>query len=130
MPDGQGGSGFFKALIDGRLGYAWFALLAIWGGTVNYISRVRRNKNVRFNFVELIGEWTISAFAGIMTALICQEMGMSMLLTSAFAGIGGHMGGRAIYMIEQYACRKFGVRPTNRVQPDDKDKETTKTKTD
>jgi len=120
MPDGQGGSGFFKALIDGGLGYAWFALLAIWGGTVNYIARVRRNENVRFSFVELIGEWTISAFAGIMTALICQEMGMSMLLTSAFAGIGGHMGGRAIYVIEQYVYTRFGVPVRHRRYDDDK----------
>ena len=120
MPDGQGGSGFFKALIDGGLGYAWFALLAIWGGTVNYISRVRRNKNVKFSFVELIGEWTISAFAGIMTALICQEMGLSLILTSALAGISGHMGGRAIYMMEQFVCKKFGVPVRHRRYDDDK----------
>ena len=120
MPDGQGGSGFFKALIDGGLGYAWFALLAIWGGTVNYISRVRRNKNVKFSFVELIGEWTISAFAGIMTALICQEMGLSLILTSALAGISGHMGGRAIYMMEQFVCKKSGLPVRHRRYDDDK----------
>ena len=120
MPDGQGGSGFFKALIDGGLGYAWFALLAIWGGTVNYISRVRRNKNVKFSFVELIGEWTISAFAGIMTALICQEMGFSLMLTSALAGISGHMGGRAIYMMEQFVCKKSGLPVRHRRYDDDK----------
>ena len=120
MPDGQGGSGFFKALIDGGLGYAWFALLAIWGGTVNYISRVRRNKNVKFSFVELIGEWTISAFAGIMTALICQEMGFSLMLTSALAGISGHMGGRAIYMMEQFVFKKSGVPVRHRRYDDDK----------
>ena len=120
MPDGQGGSGFFKALIDGGLGYAWFALLAIWGGTVNYIFRVSRNKNVRFSFVELIGEWTISAFAGIMTALICQEMGLSLILTSALAGISGHMGGRAIYMMEQFVCKKSGLPVRHRRYDDDK----------
>lgn len=108
MPDGQNGSSIFKALLDGGFGYAWFALIALWGGTVSYISRVRR-KNIPFSFMELIGEWTISAFAGIMTALLCQEMGFSLMLTSALAGISGHMGGRATYIIEQMFCRKLGV---------------------
>jgi len=120
MPDGQNGHSIFKALIDGGMGYVWFALLALWGGTVNYISRVRRN-NAAFSFVELIGEWTISAFAGIMTALICQEMGFSLILTSALAGISGHMGGRAIYMMEQFVCNKFGVPVRHRRYDDDPD---------
>ena len=123
MPDGQNGSSILKALIDGGLGYAWFALLALWGGTVSYISRVRRRK-MSFSFIELVGEWTISAFAGIMTALLCQEMGFSLIMTSALAGISGHMGGRAIYMIEQIFCKKFGG-PINRNggdnDPDSKD---------
>lgn len=119
MPDGQNGHNIFKALIDGGMGYVWFALLALWGGTVSYISRVRRD-NAPFSFVELVGEWTISAFAGIMTALICQEMGFSLILTSALAGISGHMGGRAIYMMEQFVCMKFGVPVRHRRYDDDK----------
>ena len=87
---------------------------------MSYISRVRRS-NIRFSFVELVGEWTISAFAGIMTALICQEMGFSLILTSALAGISGHMGGRAIYMMEQFVCKKFGVPANQRRHNDDPD---------
>ena len=108
MPDGQGGNSIIKTLSEVGLGYVWFALLALWGGTVSYISRVKRN-NYPFSCVELIGEWTISAFAGIITALICQEMGLSLLITSALAGISGHMGGRAIYLAEQFMCTRFGI---------------------
>lgn len=117
MPDGQGGNSILKALFDVGFGYIWFALLALWGGTVSYISRVRRN-STPFSFVELVGEWTISAFAGIMTALICQEMGFSLILTSALSGISGHMGGRAIYMLEQLVCKKFNL-PVNRRYDDE-----------
>jgi hypothetical protein len=118
MPDGQGGNSILKALFDVGFGYVWFALLALWGGTVSYISRVRRN-NAPFSFVELIGEWTISAFAGIMTALICQELEFSLILTAALAGISGHMGGRAIYMLEQLVCKKMGLPMTNRRYDDE-----------
>lgn len=118
MPDGQGGGGIFKALFDVGFGYIWFGLLAVWGGTVSYISRVKRS-NVSFSFVELVGEWTISAFAGIITALICQEMGMSLILTSAFAGISGHMGGRAIFMMEQYVCKRLGIPSKHRRYDDE-----------
>ena len=118
MPDGQGGNSILKALFDVGFGYVWFALLALWGGTVSYISRVRRN-NAPFSFVELIGEWTISAFAGIMTALICQELEFSLILTAALAGISGHMGGRAIYMLEQFVCKKMGLPMTNRRYDDE-----------
>lgn len=118
MPDGQGGNSILKALFDVGFGYIWFALLALWGGTVSYISRVRRN-NAPFSFVELIGEWTISAFAGVMTALICQELEFSLILTAALAGISGHMGGRAIYMLEQFVCKKMGLPMNNRRYDDE-----------
>ena len=121
MPEGQGG--IWKMLVDGGLGYLWFVLLAVWGGTVSYISRIRRG-NFTFSFVELVGEWTISAFAGVMTALICQEMEFSLLLTSAFAGMSGHMGGRAVYMLEGFLCIRFGIPTvTGRFGDDTKDKD-------
>ena len=121
MPDGQGGNTIIQTLSKIGWGYVWFALLALWGGTVNYISRVKRSHK-SFSFVELIGEWTISAFAGVITALICQEMGLSLLITSALAGISGHMGGRAIYISELFLASRFGI-PTNIHGQDDEPKD-------
>ena len=94
-----------KEFIAQNASYAWFILLAMWGGTANYLGRLRRDK-VPFSIVELIGEWSISGFAGIVTALACTELGFSFALTSAAAGIGGHMGGRAIYLFEQYFTKR------------------------
>jgi hypothetical protein len=92
-------------LVEAGLGYVWFVILAVWGGTVNYLSRIKQGKVEAFSFVELMGEWAVSGFAGLLTAFICTEMEMSWHMTAFFTGISGHLGGRAIYMLESYAKR-------------------------
>lgn len=82
------------------LSWVWVLCFAVWGGTASYIARVRRMK-IPFSFVELVGEWTISGFAGVMTGYFCLAANFPPYLTMAFAGISGHMGGRAISMLEQ-----------------------------
>ena len=78
----------------------WLVLLAIWGGTANYMRRISREKE-KFRIAELLGEWCVSGFAGLLTAYICMELQLSWQLTCFMAGIAGHMGGRAIYVFEQ-----------------------------
>lgn len=99
--------GEFKQLTEAAGSYLVFIILAIWGGTANYVSR-RKNDSLPFSFVELVGEWTISGFAGLVTVLLCQEFGLSNYLTYAAAGIAGHMGGRSIFILEQMFTRKVG----------------------
>lgn len=91
------------------LGFIWFFLMAVWGGTANYVSRLRKSK-APFSIMELIGEWSVSAFAGIITAFICYELEFSFYATAALAGIAGHMGGRAIGMLEQAALAMWSKR--------------------
>lgn len=93
---------FLSKLIEGGLGYVWFLVLAIWGGTVNYLSRIKQGKVEVFSFAELVGEWAISGFAGLLTAYICTEMNLSWHMTAVMTGIAGHMGGRAIFIFESY----------------------------
>ncbi len=97
-----------KQLLDAGLGYVWFIFLAAWGGTVNYIARRKSDKSP-FSIVELIGEWVISGFSGLITAFICQEMEISFMYTAAAAGVAGHMGGRGIYMIERFIHKRIGL---------------------
>lgn len=94
-------------LIEAGLGYLWFVVLAVWGGTVNYLSRIKQGKVEAFSLLELFGEWATSGFAGLLTAFICTEMELSWHMTAFFTGISGHLGGRAIYMLECYAKRHF-----------------------
>jgi len=98
--------GLLKILGD-NLAYGWFLVMAFWGGTANYLSRREQDKTP-FSLVELLGEWSISGFAGIITAYICTDIGLSFALTSAAAGVGGHMGGRAIYIIEKMVIKRIG----------------------
>jgi hypothetical protein len=97
-----------KQLLDAGAGYIWFLFLAVWGGTVNYIARRKSDKSP-FSVVELIGEWVISGFSGLITAFICQEMEISFMYTAVAAGIAGHMGGRGIYMIERFIHKRIGL---------------------
>ena len=56
------------------LGWLWIFCLAVWGGTASYIARVRK-MGLPFSFIELVGEWTISGFAGVMTGYLCFAAG-------------------------------------------------------
>lgn len=104
MPDQS--AGFIKAAAD-LAAYIWIFLLALLGGTASYINRLKTTET-KFSLVELIGEWTISAFAGIVTALICAEFNYSFYVTAAMAGIAGHMGGRGVLVMEKIFVKRLG----------------------
>lgn len=91
------------------VGFVWFFLLAAWGGTASYLSRIKKMKTP-FSIMELVGEWTISAFAGVITAFICYEMQFSFYATAALTGIAGHMGGRAIALMEHFVETSYRKR--------------------
>lgn len=82
------------------IGYVWFILLAVVGGTLNYISRVKRDPELSFSLIELLGEWFAAGFVGLMTAYVCAYMEMGFPLTAALCGISGHMAGRIVYIID------------------------------
>ena len=87
------------------LAYSWVLLLSAWGGVAGYIGKIKRG-NVRFSFAELIGEVCISGFVGIVTYLLCQSAQIDELLTAAMVAIAGHMGSRAILMLEKLLQNK------------------------
>lgn len=85
--------------------YVYFVFLAAWGGTASYITRMKRHK-LAFSAAELVGEWTISGFAGIVTAYGCMYMDMGFYLTAGATGIAGHMGGRGLFLIEMLVRKR------------------------
>lgn len=98
----------FNELLEQGLGYVWLVILALWGGTVNYISRIRQGK-MPFSFVELIGEWCISGFVGVATMYLCMEYSVSWYFTAFLVAITGHMGSRAIFMFENKVRTAFNA---------------------
>lgn len=81
--------------------YAWVLLLAIWGGVVNFIQRLKRGEAKAHNIVELIGEVVISAFVGVVTFYLCELSNFPQILTAALVAISGHMGTRALFVFER-----------------------------
>jgi len=78
----------------------------MWGGTASYISRLKRS-GCHFSIVELIGEWFISGFVGVITAYMCHSLGFDFYKTAALVGIAGHLGGRGMFMVEMYIKNKY-----------------------
>lgn len=87
--------------------YAWVVGFAAFGGIVSFMRKRREGAVRTFNITELIGELVTSAFAGMVTFLLCEWSGVAPLLTAAFVGITGHMGSRALFMFERYAEQRF-----------------------
>lgn len=89
------------------LTYAWVFMLAILGGVVNFMRKLQEGHVRVFNVVEFIGEIVTSAFSGVITFWLCENAGMSPLVTAAIVGISGHMGSRALFMFESWLKARF-----------------------
>jgi hypothetical protein len=84
------------------LTYLWVSGLALAGGFVNWIQKVRKGEARPFNIPELLGELATSGFVGVLTFFLCEAAGVSQPLSSFFIGVAGHMGSRAIFLAEGY----------------------------
>lgn len=83
--------------------------LAIFGGLASWVNKVRTGTVAIHNLPALVGELTIAAFAGLMTFFLCEYMAFAPILTATMVGMSGHMGGRAVTILEGVLERKLGV---------------------
>jgi CHASE2 domain-containing sensor protein len=90
--------------------YGFLLAVALLGGLVSWAQRVRAGAVQAWNIMGLIGELATSAFAGLLVFWLCAYYDVPPPLTAALVGIAGHMGVRAIVMLEHLAERKLGVR--------------------
>jgi hypothetical protein len=96
----------------------WYGLvlgISVLGGFVTWVRKVRRGQLVGAHIRELIGDLTTSAFAGLLTFWFCESMNVSPIITASMTGIAGHMGSRAIDVLETIMLRKVGFTPDRRV---------------
>jgi hypothetical protein len=89
------------------LTYLWVIGLSILGGIVSFLRKLREGHARAFNIVEFVGEVFTSGFAGLLTFWLCQAGNIDPLLTAVFIGIAGHMGSRALFLIEKWAEARF-----------------------
>ncbi len=94
----------------GLLTYAWVIALSFAGGVVSFLRRVREGSVRPFNVVELIGEVFTAGFAGLLTFWMCEAAEINPLLSAVFIGVSGHMGSRAIFLLERYLETKLPPR--------------------
>src|SRR5678809_1102853 len=82
---------------------AYMAAIAGAGGLVSFYQKVKAGKVRVFNIVEFVGEIVISAAVGILTYWICKGLEVNEYLTISGVAITGHMGARAIFVLESKA---------------------------
>ncbi len=81
--------------------YGFLLGFAIVGGLANWYRKVRAGEVNPGQLGHLIGELAISAFAGMMAFMLCMWAETPMPLTAALVGMAGHMGARALDIIEK-----------------------------
>lgn len=87
--------------------YIWVIFISAIGGIVSFMRKVRQGAARVFNITEFIGEIITSAFVGMLTFWLCEAGGISPLVTAALVGVSGHMGSRAIFLIEKKVERIY-----------------------
>lgn len=89
------------------LTYLWVFGLSSLGGFISFINKLKKGHARAFNIAEFMGEIATSAFAGVITFWLCENAGISPLVTAALVGVSGHMGSRAILLFEEWLAKKF-----------------------
>lgn len=88
-------------------------MLSMWGGVVSFFQKVRDGKTRASNIMEFLGELSTSAFVGLATFYLCEFGGVDRLLTAVFVAVSGHMGTKAIFLLEmgaeKIARRRMGI---------------------
>ncbi len=88
-----------REILAGLLIYGWIIVLSMFGGLVAFIRRLNQQQEpqpLNVIFWRLAGELIVSAFAGIITVLLCIYWNMPLVLIGVLAGVAGHLGGKAI----------------------------------
>lgn len=93
LPQGGGEPGWVT--------FVTIVVLAVWGGLINYLSRVRSAMKT-FSWGELLLEISISAFAGLLIGLMAFSFEVNTYMCMALAGISGHAGGRTVFFLDKF----------------------------
>lgn len=76
------------------------SLLASIGGAVHYLNKIDRH-GIPFRTFNFLLEIFTSGFVGIITFMLCDTAGWGWEFTAAIVAVSGHMGARALFIIER-----------------------------
>lgn len=88
--------------------YVFLLGVALLGGLVSFYTKVKNGSAHAWNLMHLIGELATSAFAGLLAFWVCAYANTPPLIMAALVGVAGHMGTRAIVLVEEWAAKRFG----------------------
>lgn len=88
------------------LPFLFAVLLSSVGGAVSYLNKIDR-KGVKFSFFRFCVEILTSAFVGIVSFMLCDAAELDWSYTAAIVAISGHMGARALFLIENVIFSNF-----------------------
>lgn len=87
--------------------YLWVILISAIGGVVSFMRKIRGDHARPFNITEFVGEVVTSGFVGVITFWLCESAHVNALLSAALIGVSGHMGSRALFMLENLLKKKY-----------------------
>jgi hypothetical protein len=101
-------------LYEAGANYLGYALVAIAGGVANYLSKLRTGEIQSHRCVTLLADLFISAFAGVMGALLAISLSLQPELVYASCGISGHLGTRFIFLMQEYLLKRLNLKSTSK----------------
>lgn len=87
--------------------YGLILSIALLGGFVGWWGKVRRGEISAWSLNHLVGELATSALAGLLCFWLCEWAGFPPLLTAALTGIFGHMGTKAMTLLEEWGKNRL-----------------------
>lgn len=104
--------------------WLFILIMALLGGFVSWYMKVKRGELAATNIFALVGEFMVSALAGLLAFLVCDYFTMPLGITGAAAGLAGHAGAKALTLAEtwmqRFAEKKLGIAPTQPAALNDK----------
>jgi hypothetical protein len=84
----------------------WMAAVGAAGGVMSFYAKVKAGTVRAFNITEFVGEIVVSAMVGLFTFWLCKGFGVNEWLTAVGVAVSGHMGARAMFLIEKTIEKK------------------------
>ena len=96
----------FLSWLQENLPFGYAFIISIWGGFVQYASRVRQGEPWEYKamFLDLV----ICSFTGVITFFICQAAGVQGWQAAAIIAISAHEGTRGIALFINWRDRILG----------------------
>lgn len=85
-----------------------YIIIALWGGVVSYIEKIRRSKS-HFRTWALIAELVIAGFTGAIAMFVGLELQLNQEIIAVLVGVLAHMGARSISTIETWVLKRLGI---------------------